>query len=150
MSDIQPFAWLVLLVAGVGLVAVLSSHLTERLKIPTPALFLAGAAIAVRVIPDLHAPPELTVQRLVTVALLVILFDGGMHIGWRRFSAARGPIVLVGVLGTFLTVAATATLVQAALGLGWYLSCLADERYPVAAGSSWKASPARTTRSESP
>ena len=40
MPDTQSFALLVLLAAGVGLVAVLSSHLTTWLKIPSPALFL--------------------------------------------------------------------------------------------------------------
>ena len=87
MSDTIPFALAVLLFAAVGVAAVLSHRLTERLKIPAPALLLVAAAIAVKAIPSLHAPSERTVERLVTVALVVILFDGGMHIGWRRFSA---------------------------------------------------------------
>ncbi len=45
-------------------------------------------------------------QRVVTVALVLILFDGGMHIGWRRFRRAAGPIVTLGVVGTVLTAAA--------------------------------------------
>jgi cell volume regulation protein A len=39
------------LTAAAGLVAVLSNRLTERVKIPSPALVLAGAAVAVQVIP---------------------------------------------------------------------------------------------------
>ena len=58
MTDTEPFALIVLLTAAVGLVAVLSNRLTERVKIPSPALVLVGAAIAVKVIPDLHAPPD--------------------------------------------------------------------------------------------
>ncbi len=50
MTDTS-FALLVLLMAAVGLVAVLSNRVTERVKIPSPALVLAGAAIAVQVIP---------------------------------------------------------------------------------------------------
>jgi hypothetical protein len=41
------------------------------------------------------------VERVVTVALVCILFDGGMHIGWSRFRSAAVPIAVVGVLGTF-------------------------------------------------
>jgi potassium/hydrogen antiporter len=124
VDDVKPFAELVLLVAAVGLVAVLSNNLTRFVKLPTSALFLAGAAIAVHVIPDLHAPKEDTVTRLVTVALLIILFNGGMHIGWRKFDAAKGPILMLGVAGTFLTVAGTAVVAQLVLGLGWYVSLL--------------------------
>jgi cell volume regulation protein A len=76
----------VLLTSAVGLVAVLSNRLTERAKIPVPLLVLVGAAVAVNAIPSLHAPPEKTVERLVTVALVCILFDGGGQIGLARFS----------------------------------------------------------------
>jgi cell volume regulation protein A len=124
VTDTEPFALVVLLTAAVGLVAVLSSRLTERVKIPSPALVLAGAAIAVQVIPALHVPPQQAVERVVTVALACILFDGGMHIGWSRFRSAAAPITVVGVLGTFLTVAAGAVLVHLAFGLAWYLSLL--------------------------
>jgi cell volume regulation protein A len=124
VTDTGPFALVVLLTAAVGLVAVLSNRLTERVKIPSPALVLVGAAITVKVIPALHAPPRQAVERVVTVALVCILFDGGMHIGWSRFRSAAAPIAIVGVLGTFLTVAAGALLVHLAFGLAWYVALL--------------------------
>jgi len=124
MTDTEPFALIVLLTAAVGLVVVLSNRLTERLKLPSPALVLVGAAIAVKVFPALHAPPERAVERVVTVALVCILFDGGMHIGWSRFRSAAGPIAVVGVVGTFATVAAAGVLAHFAFGLSWYLSLL--------------------------
>jgi potassium/hydrogen antiporter len=119
------------LTAAAGLIAVLSNRLAERVKLPSPALVLAGAPVVVQIIPALHAPPRLAVERAVTVALVCILFDGGMHIGWSRsrsrsrsrFRSAAVPIAAVGVLGTFLTVAA-AVLVHLAFGLAWYLSLL--------------------------
>src|ERR671921_91880 len=64
------------------------------------------------------------VERLVTVALICILFDGGLHLGWPKFRAAAAPIVAVGVLGTFLTTAAAAAFVHWAFGLGWFLALL--------------------------
>jgi cell volume regulation protein A len=124
VSDLEPFAWLVLVTAAVGLAAVLSNRLTERLKVPAPALVLIAAAVIVKVVPDVHAPPEQTAQRLVTVALLCILFEGGMHIGWSRFRDAAAPIVVVGVAGTFLTVAGAAGFLHLAVGLGWYPALL--------------------------
>jgi potassium/hydrogen antiporter len=124
VTDTQSFALIVLLTAAVGLVAVLSNRLTERVKIPSPALVLAGAAVAVQVIPALHAPPRLAVERVVTVALVCILFDGGMQIGWSRFRSAAVPIASTGVIGTFLTAAATAGFVHVAFGLSWYLALL--------------------------
>ena len=124
MTDTEPFALLVLLAAAVGLVVVLSNRLTERVKIPSPALVLVGAAVAVKVVPALHEPPHLVVERVVTVALVCILFDGGMQIGWSRFRSAAVPVTVTGVAGTFLTVAAGALLAHAAFGLGWYPSVL--------------------------
>ena len=124
MSDTIPFAALVLLLAVAGLLAVLSNRLTERLKVPAPALFLAAGAIAVRVLPGLQAPPERTVERIVTVALVCILFDGGLHIGWSRFRPAARPIVAVGIAGTFLTTAAVAVLAHLVVGFSWYIAVL--------------------------
>ncbi len=124
MSDTESFALAVTLVATVGLLALLSNRLTERIRIPAPLLVLVASAVAVQAIPALHKPPQRTVEHLVTLALVYILFDGGLHIGWSRFRAARAPIVIVGVVGTFLTVAAAAVFAYLALGLPLYLALL--------------------------
>lgn len=124
MSDIGPFAQVLLVLSLAAVAAVLSNRLAERIRIPSPALFLTAAAIAVAVLPGLKAPPESTVERIVTVALVSILFDGGMHIGWARFRAAAAPIVVVGVAGTLLTTAAAAAVAHLALGFNWYLALL--------------------------
>jgi len=124
VSDAYPFAGLVLIVAAVGLLALLSNRLTERIKVPAPLLVLVAAAVAVKVVPALHAPPERTVERLVTIALVCILFDGGLHMGWRKFRSAAAPIAVVGVLGTFLTVAAIGAFIHLVFGLGWFPALL--------------------------
>jgi cell volume regulation protein A len=124
VSDTTTFAWLTLLTAGVGLLALLSNRLTERIKVPAPLLVLVAAALTVNSIGDLHRPPERLVERLVTVALVCILFDGGQQMGWSRFRTAAGPIVITGVLGTFLTTAAAAAFIHFAFGLNWYLALL--------------------------
>ena len=84
MSDVGTFGLVILIAALVGIAAVLSSRVSERLRVPAPAIFLIGAAIAPDVWPQLGRVSFATVEQIVTVALAIILFDGGMHIGWRR------------------------------------------------------------------
>src|SRR2546429_9206662 len=106
MTGTTSFALLVVLIAAVGLAAVLSNRLAYRVKLPAPALFLGGAAIAATVIPALHGPSQHAVEQVVAVALAGILFDGGMNIGWARFRSALAPIPITRGLGPFLTGAA--------------------------------------------
>ena len=124
IDDIGHYALIILFASAVGLVAVMANRLTERVKIPAPLLVLAGAALAIRVVPKLSPPPESTVVRIITVALVLVLFDGGMHIGWRRFRASAVPIMTVGVIGTFLTAAGAAVVLHVLFGLNWYIALL--------------------------
>jgi cell volume regulation protein A len=124
VKDAEPFALLVLLLATAGLIAIVSGRLTEWVRIPSPALVFAGSAAMVAVFRDLEPTSEFTVDRVVTIALLCILFDGGMHIGWSRFRAAATPIAVTGVFGTLLTVAAGAALIHYIFGLSWYVAVL--------------------------
>ena len=96
MSDASHYAQIILFASAVGLVAVLANRLTERVKVPVALLVLVGAAVAVNALPALHPPSEQTVERILTVALVLVLFDGGMHIGLSRFRAAIFPILSVG------------------------------------------------------
>jgi cell volume regulation protein A len=124
VTDAQSFGLLVLVVAAAGMAAIASHRLSGLLRIPTAALFLAAAAVAALVVPAVHAPPLRTVDRLVSVALVVILFDGGMQIGRRRFRTAAATISFVGVVGTFATTAALAALAHLLFGIDWYLAVL--------------------------
>src|SRR4029078_1333307 len=100
MDDTVVFAVLVGAVALGVLLAVLSNRVSERIWIPAPALFLIGAAAFAAAFPALGALSIQSVQRLATVALIVILFPAGMDIGWRPSRSAAGPIVWLGVAGT--------------------------------------------------
>ncbi|OBK16236.1 cation:proton antiporter domain-containing protein [Mycobacterium asiaticum] len=124
MNDSAHYALIVLFSSALGLIAVLANRLTERVKVPVALLVLIGAAVTVRAVPAVQAPSEQTVERVLTVALVLVLFDGGMHIGQRRFRAAMGPILSVGVLGTALTVAGAALLLHYAFGINWYAAVL--------------------------
>jgi len=76
MDDTLTFGLFVLCSAGAGLLAVQSQALSQWLRIPAPALFLTAAALAAEVIPGLPDPSQQSVERVVTLALIVILFDG--------------------------------------------------------------------------
>jgi cell volume regulation protein A len=124
VADSTPFAQLLLLTSIAALVAILSNRLSALIRVPAPLFFLVGGAIAAAVSSGLSSPPEQTVERIVTVCLLCILFDGGMHIGRRRFATSAVPIIAIGLAGTFFTTAAIAALAHASFGLSWYLSVL--------------------------
>ena len=113
------FGLAIAVVGGAGLLAVLSNRLSQRLRIPAPAIFLLAAAAASDLVPALGRVPVVTVQRVVTVALIVLLFEGGMHIGWRRVRSAAGPVAWIGVVGTFATTAGIAALAHLLFGFGW-------------------------------
>jgi cell volume regulation protein A len=123
VNDTARYALIILFASAVGLVAVLANRLTERVKISAPLLVLVGAAVAVNAFPALQPPPEQAVGRVITVALVVVLFGGGLHIGWSRRSAMV-PIVSVGVVGTFLTAAGAAVVLHWVCGITWYLAVL--------------------------
>ncbi|MCW2601624.1 MAG: cvrA [Frankiales bacterium] len=124
MQDSVTFGVLVLAASVAALLAVQSHRLSARVRIPTPAFFLVAAALAVELVPSLQEPGHRTVERVVTLALLVILFDGGLHIGAARARAAAPAILSLGVLGTFATVAGAAVLVHLVLGVSWYAAVL--------------------------
>ena len=124
MDDLVPFAHAVLLVAAVVVLAVGSSRLAERLRVPAPALFLIVAAAASDVVPRLGEVSIITDQRVVTVALVLILFDGGMHIGWDRMQPAFAGVIWLGVAGTVVTTAALAAIAHTVFGFDWQSSLL--------------------------
>jgi cell volume regulation protein A len=118
------FGLVILIIGLVGTAAVLSNRLSVRLRVPAPAFFLVCASAAAELWPHTTLVPVSTVQRVVTVALAIILFDGGMHIGWRRFRSAAGAIVWIGVAGTLVTAAGATVCVHLVAGLDWRLSML--------------------------
>jgi cell volume regulation protein A len=120
MTEIADFAIIVLIAAGGFSLAILSTRITDHVPIPAPAIFLVAAAIASDLWPSLYDEmPIKTVERIAVVALIVILFNGGMDIGWRRLRRSARPVLSVGLLGTFATAGLVALFAHAVLGMGW-------------------------------
>jgi cell volume regulation protein A len=120
MGEIQEFGIVILVAAAGFLLALMATKVTERVPLPAPALFLAAAVVASDLWPTLgEALTIKEVERIAVAALIVILFDGGMHVGWRRFRASALPIASLGVLGTFATAGLIAVFAQFLLDVDW-------------------------------
>jgi len=117
-------AFAILFVAAAVIAAVFANRLSAVIRVPAPALFLVAAAVAARVFPSLGTLPRAVDANLVSIALVFILFDGGMHIGWRRFRASLAAVTWLGVAGTALTAAALAALAHLLFGFDLRLSLL--------------------------
>ena len=101
----------------IAIVRATSQHHRLRLPLPSAAVFLIVAAAASDVVPSL-APSTHAVEWIGTVALVVILFDGGASIGLRRFRTVALPVAALGTVGTFATARLVALFAHWALGLG--------------------------------
>jgi cell volume regulation protein A len=125
MPEIADYATLILIVAGGFALAALSTRLTDRIPIPAPAIFLIAAAVASDLWPSLYDEVDVrTVERIAVAALIVILFNGGLEIGWRRVRGSLSPILSVGLLGTFATAGLVAVFCHVALGMSWTIAGL--------------------------
>src|ERR671934_2584321 len=123
MNELHEFGTVVLVVA-LGFFGALGTYkLTAPFPVPAPALFLVVAAVASDVFPGLETVISIrNVERIGVVALVVILFDGGMQVGWRRFRGAAFPITSLGVVGTFATAAVMAAFAHAFFGFDWTIA----------------------------
>lgn len=120
MHEVAHFGAIVLLVSGALSVALLSNKVSEKLRVPTAAFFLLAAATASDLWPGLGKAVSIRdVERIAVVALIVILFDGGMRVGWARFRESAAPIVSLGLLGTFATAGLMTLAAHFLLSFSW-------------------------------
>jgi cell volume regulation protein A len=120
VTELLEFGKLVLVVAAGFSLALASTALSARFPLPRPAIFLFAAALASDLFPSLAEHVSIReVERIGVVALIVILFDGGLHVGWRRFRASAAEIVSLGLVGTFATAGLMALAVHWLFGFSW-------------------------------
>jgi cell volume regulation protein A len=119
VHDLIPFAVVLVGASAALILAVGSSRLGSWVPIPGPALFLIAASLCADAFPALGGLSVQTDQRIVTVAVVVILFDGGMRIGLDRFRPVAGPVLWLGVAGTVVTAGGLALAAHAWFGFDW-------------------------------
>ncbi|MFR0357318.1 cation:proton antiporter domain-containing protein [Streptomyces sediminimaris] len=122
--EVVTLGWAVLL-AGAVMAAALTFHpVSERTRVPAPAFFLLAAALASDLLPGMGHIPIETVQRVVTVALIFVLLDGGASLGWRRLRPSLTAASWLGLAGTVAIAAATGALAHGLLGFDWHPALL--------------------------
>jgi cell volume regulation protein A len=120
VTEITDFGLVIAVGSAVFALAVLSNKVSERLAVPAPAIFLLAAALVGRVFTALGDQLSVRdVERIAVLALIAILFDGGMRVGWPRFRAAIVPITSLGILGTFATAGLMAVAARYLFGFTW-------------------------------
>jgi len=125
VADILDFGTILLVVSGGLVLAIGVRLLASRLGIPTAGLLLVSAALASDLVDRLSTILSFEdVQRIATLALVVILFEGGSKIGLRRFRGAAAPILALGIVGTFATAGLLMVAAHYLLGLSWTASSL--------------------------
>jgi potassium/hydrogen antiporter len=125
MTEISDFGAIVLLVSAGLFLAVLGMRFADRLSLPNAAIFLLFTGLlAASVEPLRDALSIQVVERIGVVALIIILFDGGLHIGLGRFRRSAAPILVLGVLGTFATAGLVTLAAHYILDFSWITSGL--------------------------
>ena len=123
VSEIADFAAVVLIVAGGLFVAVAMSKLSAWFPFPD-----RRSSSSPRPSPATSSRPGGRLDRngdaLGAVALIIILFEGGMDVGWRRFRRSWHEITVLGVVGTFGTALLIALFAHAALDVSWTLAAI--------------------------
>jgi potassium/hydrogen antiporter len=120
MSEITDFGVVVLAVSASLFVALLCMRLADRASLPYAALILAATAIVASASTYVQSALSVAeVQDVATVALVVILFDGGFRIGATRLRRSLRPILSLGIVGTFLTAGVVAVAARYVLGFSW-------------------------------
>lgn len=120
MTEISDFGAIVLLVSAGVFLAVLGMRVADRISVPNAAIFLITAGLLAASFDSFRDALSIdVVERIGVVALIVILFDGGLHIGLARFRRSAKPILVLGILGTFATWGLVALAAHYILGISW-------------------------------
>lgn len=101
MGSIEPTLFLIAVMLIVG---VLATKFSSRLGLPALVLFLIVGMLLNRVI--YFGNVQLT-QFIGTLALIIILFDGGTQTKWGKIRPILGPAISLATLGVFITTLVT-------------------------------------------
>ena len=125
MSEYADFFPQLALAGALLLTALAAVPLFERIRLPSPAAFLAvGIAAGLLGVAPTGELPIVTLEQVGAVALFVILFQGGLGTGFSAARAAARPILTLGLLGTVATAGGLALAAHYLLGLDWSVALL--------------------------
>lgn len=119
MTPLLPDSLLLVLAAAM-LVALLATRYAYRFGVPVVLFFiLAGMLAGSEGVGGIEFENYELAQLVGTLALVVILFDGGFHTDRKLFRLGLWPAVNLAVLGTAATAALVAAFAVWVFGFGW-------------------------------
>jgi cell volume regulation protein A len=122
---VQEFGVVTALVSGAVLAALLFRRAADWVRLPVPVVFLVVAAVASDLVSPLRtALSPRAVGWIASVALIVILFNGGVSLGWRRVRAVIGPVTVLGIGATAVAAVVMTEAAHLLLGLSWVSSAV--------------------------
>ena len=125
MSEYADFFPQLALAVALLLTALAAVPFFERIRLPSPAAFLAvGIAAGLLGVAPTGELPIVTLEQIGAVALFVILFQGGLGTGFGSARAAARPILTLGLFGTVATAGGLALAAHYVLGLDWSIALL--------------------------
>ena len=112
---------ILILVAGVLLAAgIAGALLADRVRVPALLLFLGlGMLAGSEGIGGIHFSNAETARTLGTIALVLILFEGGLTSGWSEIRPVLGTAASLATLGTLATALLAGVASKWIFGLSW-------------------------------
>ncbi|MAO54959.1 MAG: potassium/proton antiporter [Rhodospirillaceae bacterium] len=111
---------LILIGSGLILASIFAGTLSSRFGAPLLLVFLVLGMLAGEDGPGGIDFDDYEATYLVgSIALAVILFDGGLRTRWRDFRGVAAPAVVLATVGVLVTAAITGTAARYLLGIGW-------------------------------
>src|ERR1700754_3297592 len=110
-----------ILIAGVLLAAgIIGALLADRVRVPALLLFLAlGMLAGSEGIGGIHFENYELARTLGTIALVLILFEGGLTSGWSEIRPVLGTAASLATLGTLATALLAGVAAKWIFGLTW-------------------------------
>src|ERR1700761_7399872 len=125
MASLDQVSIAILLGAVLVMAGILSSLLALRFGAPLLLVFLVIGMLAGDSGPgQLQFDDVRTTYLVGSVALALILFDGGLRTRFATFRSVLAPSLSLATVGVLLTAALTAPVARYTLGLGWIESLL--------------------------
>ncbi len=120
MASLDTISIAILLSALLVLAGILSSLIALRFGAPLLLVFLIVGMLAGETGPGgIKFDDVRTTYTVGSVALALILFDGGLRTRFQTFRSVLYPSVLLATIGVLLTAALTAPVAKFALNIGW-------------------------------
>jgi potassium/hydrogen antiporter len=112
--------YFILLLALLLLLGVVTTKFSSRIGVPALVLFIIlGMIMGSDVLNIIYFDNANVAQLIGVLALVIILFEGGLQTRWSSVKRVAGPSLSLATLGVLLTTSIVAVCAKFILGIGW-------------------------------